>query len=235
MTKFVQLRSFFVALLGIVLSFTFVVVVTYSASTISTNISTGGTLTVNGNSTFGDAATDVNLFTGTLQASTTALFTSGFTTYGNWTIDQSGTTTATFNQAGLNFDSNTLVIDSYFNRVGVASSTPYVALGVTGTTTSSAGVVIGEAGSGVSQLSFGTCSVNLPSIPVISVGVVDCTATGVTAGSRVFVTPTNLEASVVFSAASSTSANTIQVAAYNASTTGAINPAAQTWSWMAIR
>lgn len=56
------------------------------ATTIGTNISSGGTLTINGNSTFGDAATDVNLFTGTLQASTTALFTGAVTTYGNATF-----------------------------------------------------------------------------------------------------------------------------------------------------
>ncbi|MBI4134778.1 MAG: hypothetical protein HY471_01565 [Candidatus Sungbacteria bacterium] len=52
------------------------------ATTIGTNISADGTLTVNGGSTFGDAAADVNLFTGTLQASTTALFTGNITTYG---------------------------------------------------------------------------------------------------------------------------------------------------------
>ncbi len=63
-----------------------------AATTIGTNINTGGTLTVsgantfNGNSTFGDAAGDVNLFTGTLQASTTALFTNGLTAYGNSTF-----------------------------------------------------------------------------------------------------------------------------------------------------
>lgn len=56
------------------------------ATTIGTNISADGTLTVSGDSTFGNAATDVNLFTGTLQASTTALFTNGLTTYGNSTF-----------------------------------------------------------------------------------------------------------------------------------------------------
>ncbi|KKW27721.1 MAG: hypothetical protein UY71_C0038G0004, partial [Parcubacteria group bacterium GW2011_GWB1_52_7] len=57
------------------------------ATSIGTNVSVDGTLTTsgaatfNGNTTFGNAATDVNLFTGTLQASTTALFTSGLTSY----------------------------------------------------------------------------------------------------------------------------------------------------------
>ena len=57
------------------------------ATSIGTNVSVDGTLTTsgaatfNGGTTFGNAATDVNLFTGTLQASTTALFTSGLTSY----------------------------------------------------------------------------------------------------------------------------------------------------------
>ncbi|MBI2055032.1 MAG: hypothetical protein HYT39_02960 [Candidatus Sungbacteria bacterium] len=53
----------------------------FGATTVGTNVSVDGTLTASGNSTFGDAATDINLFTGTLQASTTALFTSGLTAY----------------------------------------------------------------------------------------------------------------------------------------------------------
>jgi ethanolamine utilization microcompartment shell protein EutS len=79
-----------------------VVGVVEAATTISTNISTGGTLsvtgatTLNGNTTLGNAATDVNLFTGTLQASTTALFTSGFTTYGNSTFGDAATDTNIF-------------------------------------------------------------------------------------------------------------------------------------------
>lgn len=53
----------------------------------SGNLSVAGTLTqtgaatFNGNNTFGNASTDTNLFTGTLQASTTALFTTGLTSY----------------------------------------------------------------------------------------------------------------------------------------------------------
>jgi len=56
------------------------------ATSIGTNVIVGGTLTVDGNSTFGNAAADVNLFTGTVQASTTALFTNGVITYGNSTF-----------------------------------------------------------------------------------------------------------------------------------------------------
>ncbi len=208
---------------------------TYAASTISTNISTDGTLTVNGNSTFGDAATDVNLFTGTLQASTTALFTSGFTTFGASVFNE--------NSGALDFrvesdgQANMLYVDGTNDRVGIASSTPYVALGVVGTTTSSLGMRIGATGSGITQLYFGTCSVNLPNITASSTASADCTATGVNLGDKVFVTPASLENHVVFTSASTTAADTIQVSAYNygGGQGTAVNPAAATWSWMAVR
>ncbi|MFH1426907.1 MAG: hypothetical protein ABIG60_00005 [Patescibacteria group bacterium] len=63
-----------------------------ASTTISSNITTGGTLTVSGatslegNVTLGNASTDVNLLTGTLQASTTALFTGEAIFYATTTI-----------------------------------------------------------------------------------------------------------------------------------------------------
>ncbi len=277
-----MVRRYSIVAATVVLSTLFAVGVVSAATTISTNISTGGTLTVTGavttagDGTFGDAATDLNIFTGTLQASTTALFTSGFTTYGNLTVDKLATTTVTFNQAGINFDSGTFVIDpnsdrlgvgtsspfsalsvhaaagvtgfsvgsstaTYFTvnhlgRTGVASTSPYVALGVTGTTTSSAGAVIGAVGSPVTQLLFGTCSVDFGAIAASTTVMATCTATGVTTTDKVFVTPASLENQIILVSASSTAADTIQVAAYNTgATVGSINPAAATWSWMGIR
>lgn len=61
------------------------------ATTIGNNVDVTGTFTVNGNSTFGDTSSDVNLFTGTLQASTTVLFTGAVTTYGNSTFGDAST------------------------------------------------------------------------------------------------------------------------------------------------
>lgn len=115
---------------SVVLSVVLVAAVTYGASTISTNITTAGDLTVSGNSTFGNAATDVNLFTGTLQATTTALFTAGLTTYGASVFNE--------NSAAVDFrvesdgQANMLYVDGTNNKVGVASSTPFQELGVTG-------------------------------------------------------------------------------------------------------
>lgn len=73
-------------------SFLFVVLITTASTTISTNVNTGGTLTVtgastlNGNVTLGDAAADVILSTGGFQASSTALMGSAVTFYSSATI-----------------------------------------------------------------------------------------------------------------------------------------------------
>src|SRR3989344_4301639 len=109
--------------LSITLSFLLVTLITYSASTISTNITTGGSLTVSGASTFGDEATDVNLFTGTLQASTTSLFTSGLTSYGNSTFGDATTDVTLF--TGTLQASTTALFTSGFTSFGLiqASST----------------------------------------------------------------------------------------------------------------
>lgn len=185
----------------------------------------------------GDVEIDgIAWFDGVLQASSTVLLGGATTFYGNLTVNQSATTTVSFSSAGINFDSNTFVIDPNANRVGVASSSPYVALGVVGTTTSSAGALIGAGGSAITQLLFGTCSVDLPAIAASSTAVATCTATGVTTADKVFVTPASAPNQIIFTSASSTAADTIQVAAYNTGATeGSINPAAATWSWMAVR
>src|SRR3989344_9127519 len=125
--------------LSITLSFLLVTLITYSASTISTNITTGGSLTVSGASTFGDASTDVNLFTGTLQASTTALFTSGFTSFGliqaastsaNLLINGFATTTAS--NGNIATEGTITVEGGIATSLGVASTSPSQELGVVG-------------------------------------------------------------------------------------------------------
>ncbi len=159
---------------------------------------------------------------------------------GNWTISNTATTTVTFSgSAGINFDSNTFVIDPMADRVAIGGATPTVALDVTGTTTSSLGMQIGSSGSGISNILFGTCQINFPSIAPGVDAVDTCAATGTALGDRVFVTPI-LPDGLVFFSASSTGANAIQVAVINSSTTvlataPSINPQAQQWSWMAIR
>ncbi|OGF85465.1 hypothetical protein A2Z63_01770 [Candidatus Giovannonibacteria bacterium RIFCSPLOWO2_02_44_8] len=79
-------RSFGFFLLSVLVLFSSIIYMTQATTiggsiTVDSALTVGGATTLNGNSTLGDAATDVNLFTGTLQASTTALFTSGLTSY----------------------------------------------------------------------------------------------------------------------------------------------------------
>ena len=187
-----------------------------ATTTISTDIVTGGSLTVSGTSAL----------TGAVTLSSNITVPSGYGLDATSGALNLGTTTAT-----------SVIIGSSSAKVGIASTSPYVALGVTGTTTSSAGVVIGAIGSPVTQMLFGTCSVNLPSINATSTVTANCTAAGVNTIDKVFVTPTSLPNYVVFTSASSTAADIIQVAAFNigSSTGQTVDPAASTWSWMAVR
>jgi len=82
-------------LISLVISFLFVTIYTYGATTISTNIDTGGTLSVTGASTFSS----------------------------NLTFDNTATSTVTMTN-GLNFDSNTFVIDPNSNYVGIGTASP---------------------------------------------------------------------------------------------------------------
>jgi len=118
---------------------------TTATTTIGTNISTGGTLNVsgaayasstlmldgasafNGSNTFGNAAADINLFTGKLQASTTALFTSGLTSYGTITLSN-----------GETIDNAT---DGYIQLSGIASTTSLTLLNGETITNANNGVI----------------------------------------------------------------------------------------------
>ncbi|MEK7636607.1 MAG: hypothetical protein AAB362_02875 [Patescibacteria group bacterium] len=243
----------------------FAVAVTVSAATtISTNITTGGTLSVTGLSTLlgGATTTTLTLLNGETIANAvdgTIALTGSFTVSdsttlgdadadaltiraGTWSLTSTATSTASMTN-GLNFDSNTLVLDAGGNKVGVGSSSPFVALGVTGTTTSSAGAIFGLNGSAISQVRFGVCTYNPGgAISASSTVSTNCTsATGVGTSDRVFVTPVNLENGLVMTSASSTSADVIQVSVLNTGwvnggTHGvAITPASRSWFWMAIR
>src|SRR3989344_4008440 len=115
-------------------------VIAYAATSIGTNLSVDGTATVgttlgvtgattftgdvtaNGSGTFGNAVTDIFLFTGDLHASTTALFTEGFTTYGAVVFNEDGGD----NDLRIEGDNvtNLLMVDASTDRIGIASTTP---------------------------------------------------------------------------------------------------------------
>lgn len=163
--------------------------------------------------------------------------------YGDTLFATSTTATSTL-RGGLTVDTSTLVVDFSSNSVGVASSSPFVALGVTGTTTSSWGAILGLNGAPINQLRFGTCTYN-PGVSIAASSTVstNCTgATGVNTSDRVFVTPVSLEIGLVMTSASSTADNVIQVSVMNtgnrepsAGYGTALTPASASWFWMAIR
>lgn len=146
------------------------------------------------------------------------------------------TATSTF-QGGV-------ILNSKGGAVGIASSTPFVALGITGTTTSSAGAILGLNGAPINQIRFGTCTYN-PGAGIAASSTVstNCTgATGVVTSDNVFVTPVNLEAGLVFVAASSTAADVIQVSVFNTGWRNgglangvSVTPVSRSWFWIAIR
>jgi hypothetical protein len=99
---------------------------------------------------------------------------------------------------------------------------------------SSTAISVGD-GSPVAGLRFGTCTVTLGSITASTTLSANCTATGVTTSDKVFVTPYITDNGIIFTSASSTANNTIQVSVFNVGLTGAVNPADLAWPWMAIR
>ncbi len=203
-------------LFSAVLAFVFVFV-TVHATTIGTNVNTGGTLDVTG-------------------ASTLAVV----TVSGAVSLD-GGAFTFNDSSADLDFrvesngDANMLFVDGGNDRIGVKTATPNTELEVVGTA-STTNLVVGG-GNTFARMLFGTCSVNFPSIVASTTGMTTCSAAGVTTDFKVFVTPVfSSSTEIIFKSASSTAANTIQVSAYNTGAiTGTIDPGPDTWSWMAIR
>ena len=112
---------------------------------------------------------------------------------------------------------------------------------ISGTTTMATAIKIGSGGTGINQVLFGTCSVDLPNIVATTTAVATCTATGVASSTKIFITGYDLPTGVVFTGASTTAADTIQVAAFNmghettAGLGAAINPTPTTWFWMGIQ
>ncbi len=102
---------------SVIASFLFVAIISYAATTISTNVNTGGTLTVTGASTL----------TGAVWATSTLQVTGATTLYND-----------------LNVDSGTLFIDSTNNRLGIGSTTPAIELSVEGDGYLTGGLGLGQ-------------------------------------------------------------------------------------------
>jgi len=120
MNRFFNTRKTSGIIFASVMSFLLVVLVTQAASTISTNISTGGTLTVTGASTFTGVAT----FNGSVHASSTLLVTDVARHYETVVLSNSSAA-STAATGGIYFDTDDSLIKVYdgTNWVNVATST----------------------------------------------------------------------------------------------------------------
>jgi len=119
----------------------------------SSTLLTTGTATFYGNMVLGDNSADLILSTGGFYASSTLMATGATTLFGNTTIGDANTDTLTIRSGvwsltstatttvamtnGLNFDSNTFVIDPNSNRVGIGTTGPSHLLHILGTPPSS--------------------------------------------------------------------------------------------------
>lgn len=96
-------------------------------------------------------------------------------------------------------------------------------------------------GSQITKVLFGQVTVDPPSIAAEDTATVDVAVSGITADSKIFVTPpagwaTGANRWAIFDGANASStAGYIRFSFFNASTTGAVDPAASTWSWMAVK
>ena len=224
MKKFYKNKNFISILLSVVLSFAFVAVAAYATTTIGTNVDTGGTLTVTGATTI-YGATSIG---GALTATST-LAISGATSFAG---NASTTGSAVLKSAIINSDTGAISFgDENLTTTGAvnfatASSTSLASLD---------SIKISSLGDTISDIQFGTCTVTIGSVTASSTAVADCAATGVTTSHQVFITPYITDSTIIFSSASSTADNTIQVAVYNTGTVGAVDPADNSWAWMAIK
>ncbi|MEK7555707.1 MAG: hypothetical protein AAB523_00280 [Patescibacteria group bacterium] len=186
-------------ILSVIFSVLFVVTVVQAATTIGTNISTDGTVSVAGLSTFGNASS------------------TQFSVFNNAYFG--ATATSTFSSTGALTLAGALTLTT-------ASSTGLATLD---------SVKVSSVGDTVADIQHGTCTVTIGSITASTTAMTTCTATGVTTSHKVFVTPYITNNGIFMVSASSTADNTIQIAVHNVGYTGAVNPADNLWSWMAVR
>ncbi len=232
---------------GVIVGVFAVVALAQAVTTISTDITTGGALSVTGLTTLGNASSTIlSAYTAYFGGSATTTISSTGAVSILGTLNVTGLTTlgnasSTILSAGFaEFGSTGTTTITTAGWIGVASTSPTTALGVTGTTTSSTGMRIGALGSGITMMQFGTCAVDFPSTNASTTSVANCTANGVSTLDRVFITPQNVPNQFVVTGASSTAAgNVIQISGFNLGTQGgagsAVDPASATYSWMAVR
>lgn len=184
----------------------------YASTTISTNVSTGGTLSVTGLSSLSNASS-------TMLSANTAYFgqsaTSTFDSAGDLsvagTLGAGATTVTTLHATGL------ATLDSGITLTG--SETVSSNLTTTGTASSTKLVVGSGPANTVSGIAFGYCTITANvSVSATSTAYADCTTnTAIVSGDRVFVEATSsMPAGVLVEAATSTASTNINLLLVNA-------------------
>lgn len=216
-------------IISAVLSVLFVVTVVQAATTVGSNISTDGTVNVTGLTTMGNASSTIfSVFNNAYFGGTA---TSSFSSTGALTLT-TASSTGTVKFATINSDTGAISFgDENLTTTGAvnfatASSTGLASLD---------SLKVSSVGDTIADIQYGTCTVTIGSITASTTVMATCTATGVTTNHKVFVTPYITNNGIFMVSASSTADDTIQVAVHNVGYTGAINPADNVWSWMAIR
>lgn len=207
--------------IAVVAGVLFVVGTATAATTISTNISTGGTLAVTGAST-------LTGLTSMIQASSTRFSVHDTAYFG-------GTATSTFTSAGVLSLQNGETISNATDNTIAITSTNVTFSGLASSTTMKVG---NDNVSTVSGIIFGTCTASL-TVTASSSAYADCTgATGVTSSYKVFVEatsslPTRLN---IVAASSTATAGTINLLVENTGITGGnVTASVNTLNFWAVR
>lgn len=219
-------RSPLSVILSVIISVLLVVGVVEAATTISTNIVTGGTLNVTGLSTFIQASSTRMSVHDTAYFGGTA--TSTFDSAGNLTVvgtlDVTGLTTlvnasttriSTTGDLYINGFATTTGSNGNFATEGTLDTTGVATLGTASTTS----LVVGgdDTNNTISGLIFGTCNLPATTVNASSTNYADCAdATGIRSGDLVFVQATSsLPENFIIQSASSTATDTINIKIYN--------------------
>lgn len=213
-------KEYISVIISIFVSFIFVFFTVYGASTISSNISTDGTLSVTGVSTFtggfvsqasSTAVSNLNV-RGALNASSTLTVT-GLSTFFGGFITASSTATSTFSVGGALTASSTFQstgavrlystlraddVSTLAGFISTASSTAVDTLRVSGALTASTSISVGTGNNAsvIAGMVAGFCTIPSTSITASSTGMAtlaaSCTgATGIISGDRIFLMATS--------------------------------------------
>lgn len=203
--SFIKNGGWLTMTLAVIVGVLFVVGGVQAATTISTNVSTGGTLSVTGAST-------LTGLTSMVQASSTLFSVNGTAYFG-------GTATSSFTSAGVLTLENGETISNSTNGTITLAATNMVLVG----TASTSAIRVGdEPVPAINGMVFGYCTFTDVTLAASSTAgfatcTVDSSVTGaLVAGDKVFVTATSsFESQYVITAASTTGISTIQLRILN--------------------